>query len=89
MNQVVEQRGNRRELEGVVIRTSMQKTLVVEVLRTVQHPTFKKYIRLKKKYYVHDEKKGAQVGDTIRMVESRPISKLKRWRLKEVIRKAS
>ncbi len=81
--------GNRRELEGVVIRTSMQKTLVVEVLRTVQHPTFKKYIRLKKKYYVHDEKKGAQVGDTIRMVESRPISKLKRWRLKEVIRKTS
>ncbi len=89
MNQVIEQRGNRRELEGVVIRTSMQKTLIAQVLRTVQHPTFKKYIRLKKKYYVHDEKKAAQVGDTIRIVESRPLSKLKKWRLKEVLRKTS
>jgi len=83
------QRGSRRELNGVVIRAAMEKTLVVEVARLVQHPTFKKYVRLKKKYYVHDEKRGAKVGDTVRIVESHPISKLKKWRLKAVISKTS
>lgn len=89
MNESIEKRGSRRELSGVVIRASMEKTLVVEVSRRVQHPTFKKYIQLKKKYYVHDEKKEGRAGDHVEIIESRPISKLKRWRLKGVVGKTS
>ncbi|MBI3019344.1 MAG: 30S ribosomal protein S17 [Deltaproteobacteria bacterium] len=84
----IEKRGHRRELMGVVIRNTMQKTVVVEVVRRVMHPEYKKYINVKKKYLVHDEKEAAKVGDTISLVESRPISKLKKWHLKEVIKKA-
>ena len=83
-----EKRGHRRKLSGVVIRDTMQKTVVVEVVRRVMHPEYKKYINVKKKYLVHDEKEAAKVGDAISLVESRPISKLKKWRLKEVIKKA-
>ena len=72
---------------GVVIRDTMQKTVVVEVVRRVMHPVYKKYINVKKKYLVHDEKETAKTGDTISMIESRPISKLKKWRLKEVVKK--
>ncbi len=82
-----EKQGHRRELTGIVVRDSMQKTVVVEVVRRVMHPEYKKYINLKKKYLVHDEKEAAKVGDMILLVESRPISKLKKWRLKEVITK--
>ena len=82
-----EKRGHRRELMGVVIRDTMQKTVVVEVVRRVMHPVYKKYINVKKKYLVHDEKETAKTGDTISMIESRPISKLKKWRLKEVVKK--
>ena len=83
-----EKRGHRRQLMGVVVRDTMQKTVVVEVVRRVKHPVYKKYINVKKKYFVHDEKEAAKVGDTIYMVESRPMSKLKKWRLTEVIKKA-
>ena len=82
-----EKRGHGRELTGIVIRESMQKTVVVEVVRRVMHPEYKKYINLKKKYLVHDEKETAKVGDTILLVESRPISKLKKWKLKAVLKK--
>jgi len=83
-----EKRGHRRKLTGVVVRDSMQKTVVVEVVRRVMHPEYKKYINMKKRYFVHDEKEVAKVGDTILLGESRPISKLKKWRLQEVIKKA-
>ncbi|MBI4041135.1 MAG: 30S ribosomal protein S17 [Deltaproteobacteria bacterium] len=79
-------RGKRRDLAGVVIRNTHPKTLVVSTTRRIQHPLYKKYMNVRKKYYVHDEKKTAKVGDHILFVESRPISKLKRWRLKEVLK---
>lgn len=85
--QATDTRGHRRELMGIVVRNSMQKTVVVEVVRRVIHPEYKKYVTMKKKYLVHDEKGVAKVGDTISLVESRPISKLKKWRLKEIVKK--
>ena len=77
-----------KELTGRVVSDKMQKTVVVEVSRRVMHPKYQKYITLKKKYHVHDEEKKAKTGDQISIVESRPLSKLKHWRLKEVVSKA-
>ena len=77
----------RRKLKGVVVSDKMQKTIVVEVTRRVQHQKYKKFINLKKKYHVHDEKEEAGLGDYVMMEESRPLSKLKRWTLKEIIKK--
>ena len=82
-----QERGHRRELRGVVVSDKMQKTIVVEVTRRVQHQKYKKFINLKKKYHVHDEKEEAGLGDYVMMKESRPLSKLKRWTLKEIIKK--
>ncbi len=81
------QRGNRRELTGRVVGDRMQKTIVVEVLRRVMHDQYKKYITLKKKFYAHDEKEEAKVGDIVLISESRPLSRLKRWRLRQVMKK--
>ncbi|MGC8743336.1 MAG: 30S ribosomal protein S17 [Verrucomicrobiia bacterium] len=81
-------RGVRKERIGVVVSDKMHKTIVVEVHRRVQHPKFKKVISKYKKFYVHDEKEEAKVGDIVRIEETRPISKLKRWRLVEVIERA-
>lgn len=78
-------RGHRKQREGVVLKSSMSKTIVVKVTRLTQHPRYKKYIKVSKKYYVHDEEEKAKVGDKVIIVESRPMSKLKRWRLLEVI----
>ena len=63
----------------------MEKTIVVEVLRLVQHPKYRRVVRNSKKFYAHDEKRKAKPGDTVRIVSSRPLSKLKRWRLKEIV----
>lgn len=82
------ERRNHKELEGVVVSQKMKKTVIVAVKRKFPHPIFKKYILKIKKYYVHDENQKAAVGDVIRLVESRPISKLKKWRLKEIIKRA-
>ena len=82
-----QERGHRRELRGVVVSDKMQKTIVGEVTRRVQHQKYKKFINLKKKYHVHDEKEEAGLGDYVMMEESRPLSKLKRWTLKEIIKK--
>jgi small subunit ribosomal protein S17 len=71
--------------EGVVISDKMQKTIVVEVTRLVQHPQFKKIIRTKVKYAAHDEKNQAKVGNKVQIVQSRPLSKTKRWRLVRVL----
>src|SRR5256886_14783233 len=81
----VAERGERTELIGKVTSAKMEKTIVVEVLRLVQHPKYRRVVRIAKKFYAHDEKRQAKAGDTVRIVASRPLSKLKRWRLKEVL----
>src|SRR5437667_5209564 len=63
----------------------MEKTIVVEIIRLVKHPKYRRVVRIAKKVYAHDEKRQAKPGDTVRIVASRPISRLKRWRLKEVL----
>lgn len=78
-----------REVVGEVISDKMAKTIVVEVARRVRHPKYMKVVTKYKKFYAHDEKSEAGVGDRVRIVESRPLSKLKRWRLVAVIEKAT
>lgn len=75
----------RKTRVGVVVSTKMDKTIVVEHVARVPHPKFNKIVKRSKKYYVHDEKSEAAVGDRVRIVETRPLSKLKRWNLEEVI----
>jgi len=79
------ERGERTELIGKVTSAKMEKTIVVEVIRLVQHAKYRRVIRITKKFYAHDEKRQAKPGDTVRISSSRPLSKLKRWRLKEVL----
>jgi small subunit ribosomal protein S17 len=79
---------HKQEKVGQVISTKMAKTIVVEVTRRVPHPVYKRIINKRKKFYAHDERQEANVGDTVRIIESRPLSKLKRWTLGEVVRKA-
>jgi small subunit ribosomal protein S17 len=78
-------RGEKTELVGKVTSAKMEKTIVVEVQRLVQHPKYRRVVRISKKFYAHDEKREAKQGDTVRIVSSRPLSRLKRWRLKEVL----
>ncbi len=75
----------RKTRVGVVISNKMDKTLVVEHVARVPHPKFNKIVKRSKKYYVHDENNQGQIGDRVRIVEARPLSKLKRWNLAEVI----
>ena len=82
-------RGARQELVGVVTSNKMQKTIVVKVTRTTEHPLYSRVVRSAKKYYAHDDTGDAKIGDTVRIVSTRPLSKLKRWRLKEVIARSS
>ena len=82
-------RRRRRELVGVVTSAKMQKTIVVKVTRRFQHSLYDKYVRLSKKFYAHDEQGEAKPGDTVRIVASRPLSKLKRWRLAEVVARST
>src|SRR5882672_9021096 len=79
------ERGERTELIGKVTSAKMEKTIVVEVIRLVQHPKYHRVVRITKKFYAHDEQRAAKQGDTVRIVASRPLSRLKRWRLKEVL----
>ena len=80
--------GHRKERVGEVIANKMAKTIVVRVQRRFPHPQFKKIVTAYKKFYAHDEKAEAKVGDTVRIQETRPMSKLKRWRLVEVVERA-
>lgn len=82
-------RGHRKERFGEVISNKMAKTIVVRVERRFPHPRFKKVVTAYKKLYAHDEKSEAKVGDIVRVVETRPLSKIKRWRLMEVIERSS
>jgi small subunit ribosomal protein S17 len=80
--------GNKNEKVGEVVSNKMEKTIVVEVTRRVQHPLYKRIVQKRKKFYAHDEKREAQIGDVVRIIECRPLSKLKRWQLGEIVRKA-
>ena len=82
-------RGNRKERVGQVISNKMAKTITVRVERRFAHPRFKKVVTGYKKFYAHDEKSEAKVGDRVRIEETRPLSKTKRWRLVEVVEKSS
>ena len=84
----VAERGVRKEREGVVVSNKMQKTIVVKVSRRLRHPVYGKEVTETKKFYAHDEKNEAKVGDTVRITETRPLSRLKRWRLVEVVSKS-
>lgn len=83
-----EKRSQRKERVGEVIGNKMNKTIIVRVERRYPHPKFKKVVTGYKKFYAHDEKNDAKVGDRVRIEETRPLSKLKRWRLVEVIERA-
>jgi len=80
---------NHQEKVGIVTSTKMQKTIVVEVRRRVAHPVYKRIMTKRSKFMAHDEHRKAHEGDMVRIVESRPLSKNKRWSLKEVIRAAA
>jgi small subunit ribosomal protein S17 len=80
-------RGSRKTRTGEVISSSMNKTIVVRTVARVPHPKFGKIVKQMKRFYVHDEQNQAKTGDTVRIMETRPLSKLKRWRLVEVIQK--
>ena len=84
-----ETRGNARKVrEGIVDSTSMEKTIVVKVVDRVRHPLYGKTMQRTKRLYVHDETNDAKAGDRVRVQETRPLSKLKRWRLVEVLERA-
>jgi len=82
-------RGRRTEKVGVVTSDKMQKTVVVRVDRLVKHPVYKRYVRKRAKFMAHNEIEGVTTGDQVRIVETRPLSAHKRWRVVEVLRKAS
>jgi len=85
----VEARGKRKERVGEVLSSKMAKTIVVRVQRRYPHPQFKKIVTAYKKFYAHDEKGEAKPGDKVRIVETRPMSKLKRWQLVEVVERGT
>jgi small subunit ribosomal protein S17 len=87
---MAEQQGVTRKNEkvGQVVSAKMAKTIVVEVTRRVPHPLYKRIVTHRKRFYAHDEEGTARLGDTVRIVESRPLSRLKRWRLGEIVRRA-
>ncbi|MDX1631163.1 MAG: 30S ribosomal protein S17 [Thermoanaerobaculia bacterium] len=78
----------RQILQGRVVSDKMNKTVVVEVERTIMHPLYQRYIRRRKKYHAHDEANDCKVGDQVRITSCRPLSKTKRWRVSEVVRRA-
>ncbi len=79
------QRGNKKRLRGMVVSDRMDKSIVVEVLTRKKHKRYNKYVSVKKKFMAHDEENRAKLGDIVEIIESRPYSKRKRWRLLQVI----
>ncbi len=79
----------RNEKVGLVVSTKMQKTIVVEIEMRKAHPKYKRVLKSNKKFYAHDEQNSARVGDVVRIREARPLSKLKRWSLEEIVRRSS
>jgi small subunit ribosomal protein S17 len=88
METTSEVRGRRKVRQGVVVGDKMDKTVIVEIKTLVRHPLYGKIIRRSTKFKVHDENNEAGVGDTVEIMESRPISKEKRWRMVRVVEKA-
>jgi small subunit ribosomal protein S17 len=87
--QPAEKIGHKNEKVGEVVSTKMAKMIVVEVTRRVPHPVYKRIVNKRKKFYAHDEQQTAKLGDVVRIVECRPLSRLKRWQLAGVIRAAA
>lgn len=83
-----EERGRRKVRVGKVVSSKMNKTVIVSIVRMVKHPLYKKYIKRTTRLYAHDEKNDAREGDTVRVVETRPLSKLKCWRVQTVLERA-
>ena len=83
------QASRRNEKVGLVVSTKMQKTIVVEIEMRKAHPKYKRVMKSNKKFYAHDEQNSARVGDVVRIREARPLSKLKRWSLEEIVRRSS
>ena len=82
------ERNQRKSRVGKVTSDAMDKTAVVVIERLVKHPQYKRYIRRRKKFSIHDENNDCRVGDTVRFMETRPLSKTKRWRLVEIVERA-
>lgn len=82
------QKTKKKELMGLIISDKMDKSVVVQVERFVQHKMYKKFIKQYKKYHAHDEKNECRIGDAVKIVETRPLSKLKRFRVTEIVKKA-
>jgi small subunit ribosomal protein S17 len=83
------EQGRRKLVVGEVVSNRMHKTIVVEVVRKKAHPFYGRVVSKAKKFYAHDEKNEAHIGDVVRLEETRPMSKLKRWRLKEIVRRSA
>jgi small subunit ribosomal protein S17 len=83
------ERGRAKTREGVVVSNKMDKTVVVAVHRLVKHPQYKKYVKRRAKYKAHDEQNGCNIGDRVLISETRPLSKDKRWRVRQILEKAS
>jgi small subunit ribosomal protein S17 len=81
--------GRRKEVVGEVVANRMQKTIVVKVTRKKAHPFYGRVVARNKKFYAHDENNEAHLGDVVRIEETRPLSKLKRWKLKDIVRKTA
>ena len=84
----MKERGQRKIKIGQVVSNKANKTIIVQIERLVQHPKYKKFIKKRSKLYAHDEKNECQVGDVVKILESRPLSRLKRWRLLGIVEKA-
>ena len=78
---------HRRKMTGVVVKDKMDKTVVIEVEKFLKHPKYHKYLKTKKRYKAHDEKSECKIGDRVMIMESRPLSKEKRWVVKEIVKK--
>ncbi|MDR3652222.1 MAG: 30S ribosomal protein S17 [Paludibacter sp.] len=85
MQTLMETRNLRKERTGVVFSNKMDKTITIAVKWKEKHPIYGKFVNKTKKYHAHDEKNDCNIGDTVRIMETRPLSKLKRWRLTEII----
>ena len=81
-------KSNKKELIGLIVSDKMDKSVVVRVERFVQHKVYKKYIKRYKKYHAHDETNQCSIGDEVKIIETRPLSKLKRFRVTEIVKKA-
>ncbi|MDR1860917.1 MAG: 30S ribosomal protein S17 [Bacteroidales bacterium] len=88
MIDIMEERNLRKEKIGVVVSNKMQKTIVVAVKMKEKHPIYGKFVNKTTKFYAHDEQESCNIGDTVRIMETRPLSKSKRWRIVEIIERA-